>query len=80
MNQGRRIKRVRIDPGLFMHTFSTGNKFEIMDGIPQDAKFCGFAHDYETNCIAVFIEHQSFEISHPSVVPPDLIICGRNIE
>lgn len=65
-----RVRRYEVTPALFPMMFTTGQKFEVTDGIPEGANFRGFAHCYERNTIMVFIEHESFDKVHASYVAP----------
>ncbi len=56
-----RIRKFKVSPQIFPMEFRTGRKIEIIKGIPEGAQFRGFAHDIETNSIAVFVEHPSFD-------------------
>ncbi len=60
--RGSRIKKIALDPRLLPHLFVTGAALRCVSGLPAGFVFRGFAHDYHTNCINLFIEHPSFEI------------------
>ncbi len=66
----RRIRRYEIIPEVLVNVFRTGVFMEIIDGIPNDAVFKGFAHDYERNTLVVFMEHPSFDPVPDSHVAP----------
>lgn len=69
-DNGRRIKRVLFSAEFIPMAFRTGLVFEIESGIPHGAQFRGFALDVNTNCLAMFIEHPSFEfIPYAKEVP-----------
>ncbi len=57
----RRLRRYEVRPEWF-RLFTPGLFMEILQGIPAGAQFCGFAVSYEKNCIAVFMEHESFDL------------------
>ncbi len=66
----RRLKRLLISPELFPSMFVTGKRIMITAGIPYGTEFRGFAHDFERNCIAVYIEHPSFDpVDETKVIP-----------
>ena len=69
-----RIKRLSIDSGLFMGLFQNGMITEVVSGIPEDAQFRGFCHDYTSNTLSVFIEHESYPEVEPGNIPEDLMI------
>lgn len=66
----RRIRRYLISPDNLVQIFTTGQMFECIVGIPSGAHFRGFAHDYQTNCLVMFVEHPSFDLVHESCVVP----------
>lgn len=66
----RRIRRYEIPPSVLPFCFETGARLEIIDGIPEGAHFRGYGHDYERNCIYIYLEHESFDKVHESEVVP----------
>ncbi len=57
-----RIKVFKICPEFFPEMFKTDRCLFVRKGIPEGAIFRGFNHDLETNCLAVYVEHDSFEM------------------
>lgn len=41
--------------------FITGTIVAQVEGLPEGSQFRGFAHDWSTNCVNLFVEHESFE-------------------
>lgn len=65
-----KIKRFLISPKVLPMLFEDGLSFKVDKGIPQGAKFKGYAHDPLTNCIVVFVEHESYkEVDENKEVP-----------
>lgn len=61
--RSNRIMKMLVSPEIFPGMLQSGKKFRVTSGgVPSDVQFRGFAHDYERNCIAVFIEHESFDL------------------
>ncbi len=79
---GRRIKRILVSSDFFPMAFRTGLVFQIESGVPANAQFRGYVIDERTNCVAIFIEHESFEfIPYAKEVPIlDLKFIKRQAE
>lgn len=67
----RRVRRIEITPEIFPKLFTSGTFFKIEDGVPDDAQFRGYCISPEKNCLIIFIEHESFEEIHESMMAPN---------
>jgi hypothetical protein len=56
----KRVVKIGITPRLLMQFFIAPNAFRCVEGLPNGAEFRGFAHDYNRNCINIFVSHESF--------------------
>jgi len=74
-----RVKRILVTPWILTRIFVTGEVHLAVDGIPADYQFRGFTIDPTTNCISLFIEHPSFELTPYSEVTPEMQITMRDI-
>jgi hypothetical protein len=59
----RRIKRFEIALPFLLETFKTGYRarhYEIMEGIPGEARLVGAEIDLSHDTLALYLEHESF--------------------
>lgn len=75
----RRVRRYSFSPRVFLNTFEQGQKFEVLEGMPRGAELRGFAHDWERNCIVLFIEHESFDLVYEGNIPEDSFVTMKVI-
>lgn len=75
-----RLKRAIISPQSFFQILGTDSSWQVVEGIPEGARFVGFAIDPETQNIAMFVEHKSFpEIEVEKEVAPIMKMLFRAI-
>lgn len=80
MNLKKRIKIVKITPEVLPHILRTGTAWQIANGIPDGAIVKGFTLDPNTQCLNLFLEHESFdEVNVESDIAPTLEILFRKI-
>jgi hypothetical protein len=66
-----RLRKYSISPQVFPMALKSGLRFVVDEGIPDGAEFRGYAIDHARNLIAIFVEHESFELVHQSEVIPE---------
>lgn len=75
----RRTRNYEVCPEVLVNFFTYGKAFGIIEGIPEGAKFRGFAHNYQNNSISIFIEHDSFDEVHQSMCPPVFRLKAKEV-
>ncbi len=75
-----RARRLMITPELMPMFFKTGAKMEVIEGIPEGARFRGYAIDPQLNCLSIFIEHESFDLLYEGYAAPTFKIQMRRID
>lgn len=74
-----RIKILRVNPMVFAREWQNGKAYRVTKGLPEGSIFRGFAHDYQYNCINVFIEHDSFPLVDEGTCPGEITIEMRTL-
>lgn len=74
-----RVKVVRVDPRILVNFFATGIINVEVNGVPPDCKFRGWAHDFNNNCINLFLEHESFDLVEQGTPCPIHEVKFKNI-
>lgn len=68
---GRRVRRYQFNGESIALLFTHGQKFLVKNGIPLGAAFKGFTIDHNTNCVAIWLEHESFSVVPTGGQAPD---------
>ena len=74
-----KVKVIRISPELLKYFFTSGVINVEVDGIPDGCQYRGFAHDWNNNCINLFIEHESFPVTPEGMPSPVQEIKFKNL-
>jgi hypothetical protein len=75
-----RIKRVLINPEAFFHIMQDDTAWRVAKGIPKGARMRGFTLDPYTQCLHLFVEHDSFEEVDLHAVAPQLETMFKKIQ
>lgn len=75
MSGARRIRRYHVNPEVFLRAYRTGTFLEVTDGFPDGAVFKGFVICPTRNEIAIFAEHESFNLVPEGCDPPTYSIA-----
>lgn len=67
-----RVKRVVINPQVLFHIMQVETSWLVSKGIPDGAKMRGFTLDPYTQCLHLFVEHESFDEIDLNTVAPQL--------
>lgn len=67
-----RVKRVVINPQVLFHIMQEDTAWKVVKGIPAGAKMRGFTLDPYTQCLHLFVEHNSFDEVDLNTVAPQL--------
>ncbi len=75
--QKRTARRVfvTVDAGSFSLTLKAKEVFQVVEGIPHDAKYVGVWHDYRKDTLNFCFEHPSFDpISEGTLIPQKKVV------
>lgn len=75
-----RIKRVLINPEAFFHIMQDDTAWRVSKGIPKGARLRGFTLDPYTQCLHLFVEHDSFDEVDVHSVAPQLETMFKKIQ
>lgn len=76
---GERIRRYEINPEMLGYTCQTGQRWEVINGIPKGAKIKGFRENFTRNVWCLFVEHPDFDIVNPGEISPCFHITIKSI-
>ena len=62
---------------LFAGMFKTGTKYEVLEGLPDDAKIVGMRYDPFRRVVGFAIESDSFDMANPSCNLPEFHVTVR---
>jgi hypothetical protein len=75
-----RVKRVVISPEVFFGIMQDDTAWKVSKGIPKGARLRGFTLDPYTQCLHLFVEHESFEEIPLERVAPQLETMFKKIK
>lgn len=56
-----RIKRIQINPEVFLHIMAKESAWRMVEGVPKGARLRGASIDPYTQVLILLVEHESFE-------------------
>jgi hypothetical protein len=65
-----RIKRIQINPEVFLHIMAQESAWKMVDGVPKGARLRGASIDPYTQVLILLIEHDSFDEIDVNTVAP----------
>lgn len=77
-----KIRRAQIDPRLLMRLLTTGEKLEVIEGIPAGAVYVGQAFDITTGLWNIYFTHEKYTpVPSGEMVPliEDILIRGQGV-
>jgi len=74
-----RVKRIVIDYKIIGQICTTGKAMRVVEGLPENANFCGMNPCQEKNLFYLFYEHPSFEDIKEDTSVPELMVKFERI-
>lgn len=80
MKTQRRVKGIRVHGSFIPQFFRTGiHHFDVVEGLPEGAKFMSFNLDPYLNILIVVVEHDSFDLVSEGDPLPFIDITAKDL-
>ena len=75
---GDRVRMFRVTAQAFPHVLRDGERIEVIDGFPEDAKIVDAGYDEQHRQFYLTVEHESFDpVAEAEIIPTQSVTLER---